>query len=86
MAETRNALVTGASGGIGAAIAEALGSSGYRVIVNYRSNAQGAANVVKRIVDSGGEAVAMQATSPAGARWKRCLPKSRGDWVLSRAW
>lgn len=61
MAETRNALVTGASGGIGAAIAEALGSSGYRVIVNYRSNAQGAADVVKRIVDSGGEAVAMQA-------------------------
>jgi 3-oxoacyl-[acyl-carrier protein] reductase len=61
MAETRNALVTGASGGIGAAIAEALGSSGYRVIVNYRSNAQGAADVVKRIADAGGEAVAMQA-------------------------
>jgi 3-oxoacyl-[acyl-carrier protein] reductase len=61
MGETKNALVTGASGGIGAAIAEALGRSGYRVIVNYRSNAPGAADVVKRIVDAGGEAVAMQA-------------------------
>ena len=61
MGDTKNALVTGASGGIGAAIAEALGRSGYRVIVNYRSNAPGAADVVKRIVDAGGEAVAMQA-------------------------
>jgi len=61
MGETKNALVTGASGGIGAAIAEALGRSGYRVIVNYRSNAPGAADVVERIVDAGGEAVAMQA-------------------------
>jgi 3-oxoacyl-[acyl-carrier protein] reductase len=61
MGETKNALVTGASGGIGAAIAEALGRSGYRVIVNYRSNAPGAADVVKRIVEAGGEAVAMQA-------------------------
>ncbi|MGD0921988.1 MAG: 3-oxoacyl-ACP reductase family protein [Terriglobia bacterium] len=61
MGETKNALVTGASGGIGAAIAEALSRSGYRVIVNYRSNAPGAADVVKRIADAGGEAVAMQA-------------------------
>jgi 3-oxoacyl-[acyl-carrier protein] reductase len=61
MGEIKNALVTGASGGIGAAIAEALGRSGYRVIVNYRSNAPGAADVVKRIVDAGGDAAAMQA-------------------------
>jgi 3-oxoacyl-[acyl-carrier protein] reductase len=57
----KNALVTGASGGIGAAIALALGTAGYRVIVNYRDNEQAASQCVERIVTAGGEAVALRA-------------------------
>ncbi len=57
----KNALVTGASGGIGAAIALALGGAGYRVIVNYLSNEQGALRCVDRIIAEGGKAVAMRA-------------------------
>ena len=57
----KNALVTGASGGIGAAIALALGAAGYRVIANYRDNEQGASQCVERVVAAGGEAVALRA-------------------------
>ena len=58
---SKNALVTGASGAIGAAIACALGSAGYRVIVHYRDNAQSASQCVQKIVAQGGEATALQA-------------------------
>jgi 3-oxoacyl-[acyl-carrier protein] reductase len=53
--------VTGASRGIGAAIAEELGSAGYRVFVNYRSDESSARQVVERIQEAGGEAHAAQA-------------------------
>ncbi len=54
------ALVTGASKGIGAAIAEALAASGASVAVNYASSRDGADAVVGRIKDHGGQAVAVQ--------------------------
>ena len=61
MSETRTALVTGASGAIGAAIAEALGAAGYRVAVHYHSGRESAAAVVERITGAGGEAIAIAA-------------------------
>jgi 3-oxoacyl-[acyl-carrier protein] reductase len=55
------AVVTGASKGIGASIAEHLGAAGASVVVNYASSKAGADAVVKRITDKGGKAIAVQA-------------------------
>lgn len=55
------ALVTGASRGIGRAIAIKLASDGMAVVVNYASSAEKADAVVAEIVASGGRALAVQA-------------------------
>jgi 3-oxoacyl-[acyl-carrier protein] reductase len=55
------AVVTGASSGIGAGIAKALGAEGATVIVNYATSQSGADAVVAAIKDAGGAAVAVQA-------------------------
>ena len=52
-------LVTGASRGIGRAIAISLGAVGYHVIVNYQSGAARAGEVVDAIASAGGSAEAM---------------------------
>jgi 3-oxoacyl-[acyl-carrier protein] reductase len=57
----KTALVTGASGMIGAAIARALGSAGFRVAVHYHRAKESADNVVERIVVAGGQALAVEA-------------------------
>jgi 3-oxoacyl-[acyl-carrier protein] reductase len=54
------AVVTGASKGIGAGIARALGDEGAAVVVNYASDKEGADRVVRAIVAEGGRAVAVQ--------------------------
>jgi glucose 1-dehydrogenase len=59
--EGQSAIVTGASSGIGAAVARAFGAAGARVAVNYRSSRDGADAVVQEIVRAGGQAAAMQA-------------------------
>src|SRR5260370_16465669 len=55
------AVVTGASKGIGASIAEHLAAEGASVVVNYASSKAGADAVVKRITEKGGKAIAVQA-------------------------
>ena len=55
------AVVTGASKGIGAGIAIALGAEGASVVVNYSSSKAGADKVVQEITAKGGKAIAVQA-------------------------
>ncbi|WFR98835.1 glucose 1-dehydrogenase [Rhizobium tumorigenes] len=54
------AVVTGASKGIGAAIAKAFAAEGAKVVVNYSSSQAGADAVVKAITSAGGDAIAVQ--------------------------
>jgi 3-oxoacyl-[acyl-carrier protein] reductase len=55
------AIVTGASRGIGRAIAIQLASQGAKVVVNYASSSTAADEVVAEITAAGGEAIALQA-------------------------
>lgn len=55
------AVVTGASKGIGAAIAKYFAAVGAKVVVNYASSKVGADQVVRSITDNGGTAIAIQA-------------------------
>ncbi len=58
---TREAvIVTGASRGIGAAVARLVGANGYPVAVNYAKNKSAADEVVRAVVSAGGRAVAIQ--------------------------
>ncbi|MCZ4059414.1 glucose 1-dehydrogenase [Pantoea sp. LMR881] len=59
--EGKIALVTGASKGIGAAIAIAFAAAGARVVVNYHQDEVGAVDVVSDIMTLGSEGVAVQA-------------------------
>ncbi len=57
----QRALVTGANSGIGEAIACALAAAGAQVVINYVVNQEAADQVVARIKDAGGDAMAIQA-------------------------
>src|SRR6266849_4033452 len=69
------AIVTGASKGIGAGIATALGAAGARVAVNYSSDRQGAERLAQAIIDSGGEAISVGADVSRAADVARLFDK-----------
>ena len=71
------AVVTGASKGIGAAIAQALGAEGAAVIVNYSSSQSDGERVAKEIVALGGKAVAVQANLSKPDEIERLFVKSK---------
>lgn len=75
--EGKVAVVTGASKGIGAAIAKGLGAAGAAVVVNYASSREGADRVVAEITGKGGRAVAVQGDVAKAADVRRLFEETR---------
>jgi 3-oxoacyl-[acyl-carrier protein] reductase len=71
------AVVTGASKGIGAAIARQLAADGAAVVVNYSSSREGADRVVRDIEKAGGKAVAVQADVAKEAEVRRLFARAK---------
>jgi 3-oxoacyl-[acyl-carrier protein] reductase len=71
------AVVTGASKGIGAAIARDLAAEGAAVVVNYASSKEGAERVVAAITSQGGKAVAVQANLAREADIRRLFAEAK---------
>lgn len=71
------AIVTGASKGIGAAIAKGLAEAGAAVAVNYGSDKEGAERAVAEITAKGGKAVTIQADMSKQADVKRLFEETR---------
>jgi 3-oxoacyl-[acyl-carrier protein] reductase len=75
--EGKVAVVTGASKGIGAAIAAHLAREGASVVVNYSSSKEGAERVVNEITRRGGKAVAVQGNMTKEAEVKRLFADAK---------
>ena len=71
------AIVTGASKGIGAGIATALGAAGASVVVNYSSSKEGADRAVAEIKSKGGKAIAVQGDVSKAADVLRLLDETK---------
>jgi len=71
------AIVTGASKGIGTAIAKHLAAEGAAVVVNYSSSKEGADRVVDEITKQGGKAVAVRANMAKKAEVERLFSEAK---------
>lgn len=71
------AVVTGASKGIGAAVARQLAAEGAAVVVNYSASKSGADKVVAEITGAGGQAVAVQADMQKAAEIERLFAEAK---------
>jgi 3-oxoacyl-[acyl-carrier protein] reductase len=71
------AVVTGASKGIGASIAQHLAAAGAAVVVNYASSKEGAERVVNEIKKKGGQAIAVQADLAKPADIQRLFAETK---------
>lgn len=74
--EGKTAVVTGASRGIGAAIAQTLAEAGAKVVVNYSGSREKAEAVVNAIQEAGGEAIAFQANVSDSAAVKAMIEET----------
>src|SRR6202008_2406825 len=73
---TKNAIVTGASGGIGSSIARRLARDGFSVVVNYAGKPAPAQAVVAEIKASEGQGIAVQADVAIAADVERLFKES----------
>jgi len=71
------AVVTGASKGIGAAIAKQLGAEGAAVVINYASSKTGADNVAREVTSNGGKAIAVQGDMSKKADIERLFAEAK---------
>ena len=85
------AIVTGASKGIGTAIAKHLAAEGAAVVVNYSSSKEGADRVVDEITKQGGKAVAVRANMAKRPKLRVSFPKPKKpsagliSWLITPA-
>jgi 3-oxoacyl-[acyl-carrier protein] reductase len=73
----KTAIVTGASKGIGAAIAKGLAAAGAAVAVNYASDKEGANRAVAEITAKGGKAIAIRANMSKAAEVKQLFEETK---------
>lgn len=80
------AVVTGASSGIGRAIAQALAARGAAVVVNYRHSAAAAAAVAAAIREAGGQALAVAADVSDPAQVEGLVRRTRAEFGRIDVW